>query len=213
MSSTFRKKLLQERDEARADTRLKARFLSYRMNLPSADESTMLLTVEDWERMVARPVPPREGRPHFAYDLGAGRAWSAAVAIWRTGRVEALAVAPGIPDLVEQERRDRVPAGTYRRLAEMGSLRVAEGLRVQPPDALHRASVAAWGRPEGLLCDRFELNRLKDAVTARRSRRASGDGAKGLRIFWRCGGWRPMGRLRSRKAAGHCWPRPCPWRS
>ena len=22
----------------------------------------------------------------------------------------------------------------------------------------------AWGRPEGLLCDRFELNRLKDAV-------------------------------------------------
>ena len=38
VSATFRKKLLEERDAARADTRLKARFLSYRLNVPSADE-------------------------------------------------------------------------------------------------------------------------------------------------------------------------------
>ena len=43
--------------------------------------------------------------------------------------MEALAVAPGLPDLAEQERRDRVPAGTYRRLAETGALRVAQGLQ------------------------------------------------------------------------------------
>ena len=130
ISKTFRDKLLEERDAARADRRLKARFMSYRLNLPSADESTVLLTVDDWETMAERPVPAREGRAIFAYDLGGGRAWSAAVAVWRTGRVECLAVAPGLPGLETQEKRDRVPAGTYRYLVETGALRVAEGLRV-----------------------------------------------------------------------------------
>ena len=164
ISPMFRRKLLEERDAARADTRLKARFLSYRLNVPSADESKMLLDVDDWQRVLSRPVPPREGRPITAYDLGGGRAWSGAVAIWRNGRCEAIACAPGIPDLAEQERRDRVPAQTYRRLAQGGTLRVCEGLRVQPPAELHRAALAAWGRPEVILCDRFRLPELQDAV-------------------------------------------------
>ena len=42
----------------------------------------MLLTVDDCERMAARPVPLREGRPVVGVDLGGGRAWSAAVACW-----------------------------------------------------------------------------------------------------------------------------------
>ena len=168
ISSSFRKKLLEERDEARKDSRLKARFLSYRLNVPSGDESTMLLTVDDWERLVARPVPPREGRPITAYDLGGGRAWSAAVSCWKNGRVEALAVAPGVPSLQEQEKRDRVPNGTYRMLAQTGALRIAEGLRVQPPGDLHRAAMAVWGPPEAILCDRFRLPELQDAVNGTR---------------------------------------------
>ena len=164
VSPAFRAKLLEERDAARADMRLKARFLSYRLNLPTGDESTMLLTVEDWERLIARPVPPREGRPVCAYDLGGGRAWSAAVGVWRSGRMEAIAVAPGIPSLEDQEKRDRVPRGTYRALARSGALRVAEGLRVQPPAQLHDAVRAAWGPPDVVLCDRFRLNELADCV-------------------------------------------------
>ena len=160
----FRRKLLEERDAARRDTRLKARFLSYRLNVPTGDESTMLLTVDDWQRVCARPVPPRQGQPIVGVDLGGGRAWSAAVAVWRTGRIEALAVAPGIPDLAEQERRDRVPAGTYRRLAESGSLRIAEGRRVQPPADLLRAVRDAWGAPAAILCDRFRLAELNDCA-------------------------------------------------
>ena len=160
----FRRKLLEERDEARRDTRLKARFMSYRLNIPTADEATMLLTVDDWRRVLARPVPARKGAPIVGIDLGAGRAWSAAVALWRTGRVEAVAIAPGVPDLETQEKRDRVPAGTYRRLAASGSLRVAEGLRVQPPGELWRAVVATWGRPARVICDRFRLNELRDVA-------------------------------------------------
>ena len=164
ISPEFRKKLLQERDAARADTRLKARFLSYRLNVPSGDESTMLLTVDDRERVTARDVPERAGRPIVGLDLGAGRAWSAAVAVWRSGRVEALAIAPGIPNLAAQEKRDRVPTGTYRKLAARGALRVAEGLRVQPPAALVRAIRETWGGAEVIFCDRFRLPELRDVV-------------------------------------------------
>ena len=164
VSADFRKKLLEERDAARRDSRLKARFLSYRLNVPTGDEATMLLTVDDWERMVARPVPDREGRPIVGVDLGGGRAWSAAVACWRNGRVEALARAPGIPGLDEQERRDRVPKGTYKALVASGGLRTAESLRVQPPSELWRAVRDTWGAPEVVICDRFRLGELQDCV-------------------------------------------------
>ena len=72
-----RKVILEERDAARGDSRLKARFLTYRLNQPSGDESEVLLTVGDWERVTAREVPEREGRPFVGVDLGGGRAWSA----------------------------------------------------------------------------------------------------------------------------------------
>ena len=164
VSPSFRKKLLRERDGARRDSRLKSRFLSYRLNCPSPDEISMVLPAADWERTLARPVPPREGRPLVCLDLGGGRAWSAACAIWRSGRVECLALAPGIPSLEDQEKRDRVPAGLYRKLADQGNLRVVEGRRVPEPSHLVDAVVAAWGRPETLYADFFNINRLKDAV-------------------------------------------------
>ena len=157
-------KLREERDEATRDSRLKARFLSYRLNVPSADESQVLLTVDDWQRVLSREALPRSGRPIVGIDLGGGRAWSAAVAIWRTGWVEAIAVAPGVPSLEKQETRDRVPTGTYRRLAKTGALRVAEGWRVPPVAALTNAVKAAWGVPVAVWCDRFRLDDLRDAA-------------------------------------------------
>ena len=160
----FRKQLRSELKEAMADSRLKARFLSYRLNLPSADEATMLLSVDDFELMAARDVAERGGRPIVAVDLGGGRAWSAATAIWQSGRIEALAVAPGIPDIETQERRDQVPAGTYGRLIETGRLRLAHGLRVQPPAALFEAITEEWGAAELIVCDRFRLGELRDVV-------------------------------------------------
>ena len=164
ISGDFRRRLLVERDAARVDSRLKARFLSFRLNQPSGDESEVLLTVGDWERVTARAVPERERRPFVGVDLGGGRAWSAAVAVWGNGRVEARAVAPGIPDLEEQEKRDRVPAGTYSKLYDMGQLEVADGLRVQPPAALWDMIRTTWGKPQVVVLDRFRLAEFEDAV-------------------------------------------------
>lgn len=163
VSASFRAKLKEERDEALADSRLKARFLSYRLNVPAGDASSMLLDVADWDRTLARPVAPRSGRPIVAIDLGSGRAWSAAVANWPNGRVEAVACAPGIPTVVEQEKRDRVPRGTYAHLVQNGTLLLADGLRVPPARMLYNAIVERWGQPEVVTCDRFRLLELQDA--------------------------------------------------
>lgn len=159
-----RAQLLEERNAGRLDSRLKARFLSYRLNVPTADDAVTLLTTDDWERMAFRLTPDPDGRPIVAIDLGGGRAWSAAVAVWQSGRVEALAVAPGIPELGVQEKRDRVPPGTYSKLAAQGRLTLAGGLRVQPPSALWQAIRLTWGAPVKVLCDRFRLLELQDAV-------------------------------------------------
>ena len=165
VSPEFRAKLLAERDEARADSRLRARFLSYRLNVPSSDESTVLLTLTDWRRVCARPVARRAGRPVVGVDLGGGRAWSAAVAVWPGGRVEALALAPGTPSLRDQERRDRVPAGTYERLAAAGVLSTDGARRVPRVEAL-MPGVLAW-RPAAIICDRFRHGELLDAAGGR----------------------------------------------
>ena len=163
ISPELRRRLKLEREEARGDSRLKARFLSYRLNVPSGDESTMLLTVDDWARVVAREVPPRAGKPIVGVDLGAGRAFSAAVAIYRNGRTECLALCPGIPSVEEQEKRDRVSAGSYEKLVSAGLLHVADGLRVQPPAMLVDLIADTWGPVAGVVADRFRISDLADA--------------------------------------------------
>ena len=159
------RKIREELKKAETDSRLKARFLSYRLNVPTADESSVLLTVDDWKRCQQRDVPPATGRPIVGVDLGAGRAWSAAVAVWRNGRTEAVAIAPGIPTLDEQETRDRVALGTYQRLYRSGLLRTDPDRRVPRVSALADA-VRAWN-PEVIVCDRFRLAELQDAVAGR----------------------------------------------
>ena len=74
-----------------------------------------------------------------------------------------MAVCPGIPSIEDQERRDRVPRGTYQTLLDVGALEVAEGLRVQPPAQLVAAIRARWGTPRVIVCDRFRLDELRDS--------------------------------------------------
>ena len=164
ISPEFRKQLLEERDAARGDPRLKARFLSYRLNVPTADESEVLLTVEDFKLATAREVAPATGQPIVGVDLGQNRSWSAAVAIWETGRIEAMAVTPGIPDIQAQEKRDTVPKGTYQKLCDMEVLDVADELRVVPPSQLWENIKDRWGTPAAMVCDRFRFDDLQDAV-------------------------------------------------
>ena len=76
-----------------------------------------------------------------------------------------MAIAPGIPSLEEQEKRDTVPKGTYQKLNDMGVLDVAEGLRVPEPTHLWERYQSSVGDvPTALVCDRFRFPILQDAV-------------------------------------------------
>ncbi|MCY4238135.1 MAG: hypothetical protein OXC93_07250 [Rhodospirillaceae bacterium] len=50
----MRAKIREKLAEAKADSRLRARYLLFTLNLPSADEQTMLLSVEDWQVALVR---------------------------------------------------------------------------------------------------------------------------------------------------------------
>ena len=158
----FRKKLLAERDAARIDGRLKARYLTYRLNQPTADENTALVTDDAWQRTLARPVAERDGSPFVGVDIGRNRSWSAATAIYPSGRLEAVAVCPGIPSIRDQEKRDRVPAGVYQALVDAGRLTVAEDLRVVPPALLMERVRDEWGQPAKTVLDRFRIDEVED---------------------------------------------------
>ena len=125
-----------------------ARFKSYRLNLPTADESSVLLEVDDYKLLIGRDVPPRDGSAIVGVDLGSNRAFCAAVATWANGRTETMAVCPGIPSVEEQEKRDRVPRGVYQRLVDAGSLISSRRLArtsCEPPVGLHDRGMGMAG--------------------------------------------------------------------
>ena len=158
----LRRRLLRERDAARLDSGKRAEFMSLRLNLPTEDESVVLLSPDAWRRTVARDVTAAEGQPVVGIDLGGGRAWSAAVAVWHSGRIEAVAIAPGTPSIADQEKRDRVPTGTYQRLIDSGVL-TTDGLRHVPRVEAVVERLARW-RPLAVVCDRFRLPELWDSL-------------------------------------------------
>ena len=165
VSPMLRSALRREFEEAKRDSRSLARFRSYRLNTPTAETTSVVLSVGEWQAVLDRPVPPRAGRPVVGVDLGGSRAWSAAVAIWSNGRVEGMAVAPGLPSIDAQEKRDRVPRTTYARLVESGVLST-DGRLAVPRVSTLIDRVLAWS-PRSITCDRFRLAELTDAVRGR----------------------------------------------
>ena len=162
----LRATLIREVAEARRDDRLRARFQSDRLNLPTKDETTELIPAHEWERMLARPVLERDGAAVLAIDLGASRSWSAATLMWKNGRTECFASVPGVPSLGNQERRDGLPPGLLEHLVSEGVLGVAHGQRMADVDVL--LDLIPTDVPiEAVVADRFALATLTDAVAAR----------------------------------------------
>ena len=167
ISPAFRRKLLEERDAARRDERLKARFLSFRLNVESQDESVMLISLPGWQRVEGRSLGSDEGVPYIGIDLGGGRAWSSAVALFPSGRVSVFAVTSGVPGISDQEKRDAVPRGTYERLINDGTLLVDDGRHVPRVSFLADEVVRRWPTASLVVADRFRYGELQDAFVGR----------------------------------------------
>ena len=141
-----------------------AAFKSYRLNLPSREASEMLLSVEDWEAIRARPIGAKQGPPILGIDLGQNLSWSAAAALWPSGRVAALAVTGGATPIDAQEKRDRVPPGLYQRLVDEGSLIIIPDIHAPTAAAVMEIALRRWGQPMVMVADRFREAELRDAA-------------------------------------------------
>ena len=193
----LRAALRREFDEAKRDDRARARFLSYRLNVPTVDQRSVLLTVAEWRPVLAREVPDRRGRPSVGVDVGAGRAWSAATAVYPNGRVESVAIAPGTPSLADQEKRDQVPRGTYQQLAAAGVLTTDGDRRVPRVSALVKR-IIPW-RPSTVTCDRFRLAEFQDATRGRVAVRP-----RGATVVRGVGGYSRVALTGARRTARDC---------
>ena len=163
----YLKKTLEREHRAAIESDRAARtFKQYRLNLPGDPVDTQpLVTTAEWERVCARPVPACEGKPVIGVDLGGNRSWSAACGIWPSGRIEAWALAPGVPSLAEQERDDHVADDSYSELVRSGGLAVDAG-RAVPSVALLLSRVWSW-EPAAIVCDSYRVAELHKAVRGR----------------------------------------------
>ena len=160
--------------KARQSEDAAARWCTYRLNRPVQAERTVLFTVAKWREIQRRPVPRPVGRPIAGVDVGSSRSWTCGVLLWPNGRAHAIMVAPGVPDLDEQERRDSMPPGAYRRLLGDGVLFVDEGRSVVRPEVLID-KMLSFG-PSLFVGDEFRRPAVHDAIgnratwTTRRTR-------------------------------------------
>ena len=161
----LRPKLEEELRKARKSGDAKRRFVTYRLNRPQQPASEALVTVDQWRAVEARSVPHAEGRPVVGVDVGSTRSWSTAAILWRNHRLDAVAVMPGVPSVDRFEALDAKPAGTSARLVAAGVVTVDEGRRVVQVRTLIDRVLAF--RPRAILCDRFRLGEVQDAVAGR----------------------------------------------
>ena len=158
-------KLKNELVKARRDDDARRQFLSFRLNRPTVDLSTHLVTADAWKVALARPVPPRDGPAILGLDVGASRSWSAGALVWRNGRCEVFASIPGIPTLADLEHRDGLPRGELQRFVDAGVMAVAEGRHVAKIETLLERLPDV--EIEGVVADRFLAGPLQDALSDR----------------------------------------------
>ena len=162
----LRRVLEREHRAALESDRAARTFRQFRLNLPGDPVDVQpLITTAEWARVCARAVPDCEGAPVVAVDLGGNRSWSAAAAVWPTGRIEAWAVAPGVPSLAEQEHADHVADGSYSELVRSGGLTVDEDRAVPSVERLLRR-VWTW-EPVCIVSDPYRSAELHQAVGGR----------------------------------------------
>ena len=161
------KTLRREFDEALKSERAALPFRQYRLNLPGGESTgeQPLITSEEWQRVCVRHVPDIEGAPVVGVDLGGSRSWSAASAIWPSGRIEAWAIAPGVPSLADQEHDDQVAEVSYLELVRSGGLTVDEGQHVPSIERLI-SRIWAWN-PAAIVCDPYRVAELHQVVSGR----------------------------------------------
>ena len=154
--------LREEAELAKSDPSMLAAFRALRLNGGVSDVLvSALLDADTWERIEGEA--DIEGRPVWGVDLGTTAAMSAIAAYWpATGRLEALAAFPAVPDLRERGLRDGV-GSLYVDMQRRGEL-VLAGEHACDISVVLREAVERFGAPTALASDRWREGELRDAL-------------------------------------------------
>ena len=162
INTRLHRQLKTELGKAQRSERAKREFLAYRLNVPVVGdpEAEPVLPLEDWQAVRDRAVAERVGPCIAGIDAGGSTSFSAAAGYWpTTGRLEVVALMPGIPSIDTQADRDDTDASAYELLVASGSLLVAEGF-VQVPLRLLFDVVRSW-KPATVTSDTYRDSEIK----------------------------------------------------
>ena len=122
----------------------------------------VLLSADVWREIETEDVPI--GQQYvLGLDLGQSAAMSAAAAYWwDTGGLDAFAVFPEQPHLLDRGRADGVDR-LYVECWNRGELLQA-GLKVSSIDELLEETLRRWGEPAAIVCDTWRLEPLREEL-------------------------------------------------
>lgn len=148
----------------------------------SADNRSVLITVDEWLAAEVSELPARAGACILGVDLGGSRSMSAAALYWpETGRLEAVGTFPAVPSLADRGASDGV-SSRYVDMKERGEL-VTMGDNTVPPgpwlaEVVNRAGGATISCVVG---DRFRHAEFVEAMAKANLR---------VPFIWRGFGWK-----------------------
>ena len=139
-------------------------FRALRLNQGVSDvRQNTLLEAGSWARIEADDLPNRAGPYVLGLDLSDGAAMAGSAGYWpTTGRLDAVAAFPEVPDLRERGLSDGV-GRLYVDMANRGELIVTSG-RAVSVEALLGEVLARWGRPSVITADRYRESDLRQAL-------------------------------------------------
>ncbi len=154
-----------EAARARKDADKLASFEALRLNMGTADVIESYVLGPDAWKEISGQEAERSGPWALGVDCGENAAMTAAAAYWpETGRLEALAVFPMRPGLLERGQRDGV-GPLYERLAARGELTQAGDLVASIPGLLDLV-LDRWGVPTLIVCDTWREAKLRESLGA-----------------------------------------------
>ena len=170
---------------ARGGATLNAFRLYNRNERVSGESRDLLLTADEWMTCETSELPEHTGQCIVGIDLGGSAAMSAAAYYWpETGRLEALATFPSVPDLSARGANDGV-SGRYVEMRERGELSTLGDRTVPIAPWLSKVMAQVQGEHIGaLIADRYKQAELGEAIDK-----------AGIRcpVIWRGTGWKDGG--------------------
>lgn len=159
--------IAREAKAAESDDAAKASFVALRLNAgtPETAETRRLIEPEEWRSCLESE--PRSGEhvhvnPVWGVDLGGSAAMSAVCAAWPNGEIATVAMFGCEPSLEKRDKRDGA-GGAYAAALAAGELVVSK-LRVPPVAELLEEGERRFGEPSAIVCDRWRIGELYDAL-------------------------------------------------